>query len=218
MSLRKINKAFKSLGFIGNFLNTDVKVGNIYRIDDGVFHLVTSLKTHAPDLDIEKLINTGPNNKLKLTKEAGVEIKLGTEAESGIGESQVEILFEKKNSWVVALDQAKVMEIPEEDIIDACRRIWEEQDYQRQPMRYVVITALVEAASGTVIYSEDRKNRVVLSQELGNNVIKALDLASGEFSFSINTKETLEIITTEQHVPLFKAMRLKNNGSFELFG
>lgn len=216
-ALRKSQRILSSLGYLGNFLNTGIKVGDIYQMDDRQFILLANIAELADDLVLDATkLQVGTKGSLSYTRESNVDVKFKGDASApGLGKGEVELNFKSKNSAFVSLKETVTTELRMELIRGALVQVWKNKNY-RNNGRHVLIFQTVEAASGTVIYSQERNNKVILKATADESITSVAKLGSGQVEFVTNSKATLENISTVPYVPLFKALFIKKNGNFEI--
>jgi hypothetical protein len=147
-----------------------------------------------------------------------VSFTFGASATSKIGETELKISFKKAKSVAGYVEDAVVESFRFVNILPQLKEIWNAQGFTKFYKEYVVVFDIITAASGTLIYSEDKNNEVVLRHKLGAPVKKLADLGSGNFEYVSNSKRTLEIIRPVAHKPLFKAFRLRKDWRPEILG
>lgn len=217
-ALRKSQRILSSLGYLGNFLNTGLKVGDIYQMDDKQFLLLANITELTPSLQLDaKKLQVGTKGSLKYTHESNIEVKFKGDASANLGKGEVELNFKRKNSAFVSLNDTVTTAVRMELIRDALTQVWKDKKYKNNG-RHIMVFQTVEASSGTVVYSQERNNKVVLAATTGESVTSVAKIGSGKFEFVTNSKATLESISTVKYTPLFKALFIKNNGNFEIVG
>jgi hypothetical protein len=218
-ALRKSQRIFSGVGYFGNFLNTGLQVGDIYQMDDRQFIPLANIADLDPAivLDSSKL-SVGTRSNLSYTRESYVEIKFKGDASAPhLAKGEVELNFKRKNSAFVSLKDTETTAIRMELIRQALVRVWNERGYKNNG-RHVLVFETVRAASGTIIYSEEKNNKVILKAKADEAVTSVVKLGSGEFEYVTNAKATLELISTVSYTPMFKALYIKRNGNFEILG
>jgi len=218
-ALRKSQRIFSSIGYIGNFLNTGVKVGDIYQLEDKQFILLANITDLAPELKLDETkLSVGTKGNISYTKESNVEVKFKGDASAPqLAKGEVELNFKSKSSAFVSLKDTITTEIKMELIREVLKKVWTDKKYKKNG-RHVLIAQTVEAASGTVIYSEEKGNKVVLKATVDEAITSVAKIGGGQVEFVSNSKATLEMISTVSFTPLFKALYLKGNGNFEMVG
>jgi len=105
-----------------------------------------------------------------------------------------------------------------QNIVKQLKELWIENAYDKFRRHYLFVFNVVYAASGTIIFPEEKNNQVVLRHTPGEEVKSLSALGSGNFEYVINTKRTLEIIRNGAHRPLFKAFYFRQNWQPEIVG
>lgn len=218
-ALRKSQRILSNIGYIGNFLNTGIKVGDIYQMDDRQFILLANIADLATELVLDgSKLQVGTKGTLSYTRESNVDIKFnGDVTAPELVKGEVELSFKSKNSAFVSLKEAVTTDLRMELIREVLIRVWEDKEYKNNG-RHVMIFQTVEAASGTVIFSQERNNKVILKATGDEAITSVAKMGSGKVEFVTNSKATLESISTVTYVPLFKALYMKKNGNFEIVG
>lgn len=214
----KMNKVLPGYGYVANFLDAPVRIGMIYRMDDEQFLPAIHFNDAVPGVDLGRFVEAGSKASIKFSQAEDVSITFGASATTQLGKSEVKLGFKRSKSVAGVIADAAVEALRYENVMPQLQEIWAERGYTKFRREYVFVYEVVTAASGTVIYSEDAKNEVVLAHSLGQAVTKLADLGSGQFEYVSNTKRTLEIIRPVAHKPLFKAFWLRANGEPELLG
>jgi len=214
----KMNKILLGHKFVANFLDSPVQLGMIYRMDDKQFIPALHFNDSFSDMNLDKWTNSGTKGMIKFSESTNVNISFGGSASTSIGKSEVKIKFIKKHSVAGAIQDAIIRSIRYQPIIEQLKKIWTDNDFINFPKNYIFVFEIVTAASGTLIYSEEANNEVVLKHSLEGPVSKIADLGSGNFEYVSNSKRTLEIIRNVAHKPLFKAFYFRKNWQPEILG
>lgn len=219
IAIQKTQRIFSSIGYIGNFLNSQVKPGDIYQLDDKQFILLANITDLIPALKLTKRnLVTGKKSNLSFSKESYVNVKFKGDVSTGhLAKGEVELSFLRKNSAFISLKDVVITELKLELIREDIKKLWLDKKYKMNG-RHVIISQTVQASSGTVIFSRDRNNKVILKSSDDSPITSLTRLGSGNVDFVINSKAILENICTEKFIPMFKALYLKRNGQFELTG
>jgi hypothetical protein len=218
-ALRKSQRIFSGIGYFGNLLKAGIRVGDIFQMDDRQFILLANISDLDPALvlDASKL-SVGTRSNLSYTRESSVNIKFKGDASAPhLGKGEVELNFTRKNSAFVSLKEAEITAIRMELIRAALKRVWDEKNYKNNG-RHVLVFETVKAESGTVIYSEEKNNKVILKATTDEAITSVAKLGSGEVEYVTNSKATLESISTVSFVPMFKALYIRKNGNYEILG
>lgn len=219
IALKKTQRVFSRIGYIGNFLGTDVKLGDIYQRDDKQFLLLANISDLIPSLKLTKdKLSIGKKSNLCYSKESHVNVKFkGEVLSSHLAKGEVELNFRRKNSAFISLKDVVTTELKLELIREELEKLWLEKKYKMNG-RHIIVSQIVQAASGTVIFSQDRNNKVILRSLRNETLSSVTRLGSGQVEFVVNSKAILENICSKKYIPMFKALHLKNNGKFELVG
>jgi hypothetical protein len=135
-----------------------------------------------------------------------------------IGNTGVQLNFKKSKSVAGALKDAIVETVAYGNIKNELKKIWLDNGFDKYNDKYIFVFGVVTAASGTLVYSHESKNEVVLKHKLNTPIGKVADLVSGEFEYVSNKKATLEIIRNTAHKPLFKAFYFRKTWQAEILG
>lgn len=212
------NKVLAGYKYVANFLDAPVRIGMIYRLDDKQFIPAISFNDVFPEIDLGRWTDTGTPGNIQFTQSKDVSIKFSADVPSQIGKSEVKMNFSKSNTVAGALKDAIVESVRYENILPQLKSIWTDRGFMKYRREYVFVYQIVTAASGTVIYSEESKNEVVLKHKLGEPLGGMAELASGNVEFVKNTKRTIEIIRQVAHKPLFGAFRFLKTWEPEILG
>ncbi|MCK5699974.1 MAG: hypothetical protein KAI29_02440 [Cyclobacteriaceae bacterium] len=215
------NKVIKGTGLLGRFLGGLVKLGDVYKRDGDDLNKFESIIddllklngfTEIPDNWITK---SNPKD-LKITGASGIEIDFAASANIPEGEGSLSLSFNNKKTAFVNLKNAVTYELALGEIKNDIIRIWKEKDYEKQPRRFVLVNKLIRAKSGTIIYSEERNNKIGLKAKTPD--VPLIDLeptGSGKVSIVSSRSEHLEVISENEFEPLFGAVRLNKQGRFK---
>jgi hypothetical protein len=213
-----MNKILPGHKYVANFLDAPVRLGMIFRMDDDQFIPAMHFNDAFPAIDLKKWTDAGSKGVIRFNQSKEVAVSVGASAETGIGKSEVKITFKKSRSVAGVIQDGEVDTLRYENILPQLKQIWVDRGYSKFWKEYIFLFDVVTAASGTLIYSEESKNEVVLKHTLNESVTKIADLGSGNFEYVSNKKRTFEIIRAVAHKPLFKAFHLKNNWKPEILG
>jgi hypothetical protein len=216
-SIRKGQKLFKGIDYIGNFLGEPIALGNIYRCDDRSFVLLANITDLIPDLSLPGITLTSKKQNITYTKESNISVKLGAEGNATVGKGEIELNFTRKNSAFVALKDVTVSQLKLQLIEDSLKQVWKKKKYKDNG-NHIVINQIMDAQSGTVIFSEERNNKVVLKASTDEKLTSVVKAGSGNVEFVTNTKATLEIISNQPILPMFKAFFYNRKGEIEVVG
>ena len=214
----KMNKILGGHKYVANFLDAPIRIGMVFRMDEEQFIPAMHFNDAFPGIDLAKWIEAGTKGMLKFAEAKDVTISFGASAASGIGKSEVKFKFQRSKSVAGAIRDAAVENLRYGNVVKQLQQMWNDQGYVKFLKEYIFVYEIVTAASGSLIYSEDSKNEVVLKHTLDEKVTKLADLGSGNFEYVSNTKRTLEIIRPVVHKPLFKAFAFKKDWEPDILG
>jgi hypothetical protein len=213
-----MNKVLAGYQYVGNFLDAPVEIGMIYRMDDAQFIPALHFNDAFPGINLGQWTRTGSPGVIKFSQAKDVTIQFGVSATTSAGASELKISFKRSKSVAGAIADARVENLRYLNVLPQLKQLWAQHGFEKFREEYVFVFEVVTAASGTIIYSQDRKNEVVLAHKLGAGVSRVVDLASGQFDYVSNTKRTLEIIRATAHKPLFKACWFRRDFEPEILG
>jgi hypothetical protein len=216
MGLKQTNQALSDINYQGNFISTPIKLGDIFFLDDHDYTWMGNILDEFNITDTSKIIRAGNPQDLEFSKKTGVDLDFGaTGSNSKVGEGEVALTFTRKNSVLVTLKNAVSSEIAMESIRDEMIEYWKKKGYNKKIRKYIVASELVTAESGIMIFSQDKNSSITLKADADIPVANVGDIASGNFSISGDTSETLNVTSTSSFNPLFKAVRLRRNDQLE---
>ena len=219
-NLKRSQRVLSGLKLIGNFVERPIKVGDIVLNDDGQHLIWGNIEDVIDGFSLSgKTVETLTSN-LKYTTESGVDVTLGGEGSSGVAKGDLQLSFKSRNSAFVSLKGVRRISVKLALIEAQLRKYWNEKGFDKPGNRrkYHFIAEMMEAASGTVIFSQDKGNTVVLSGR-GHTLLKSVsDVGNGRVEYVSNTRSTLEIISENPFQPLYTALRFKADGNFEIVG
>ncbi|MGH9868498.1 MAG: hypothetical protein ACREAA_10095 [Candidatus Polarisedimenticolia bacterium] len=216
--MQVLSRTLNGEQYVANILDQPIRIGSIFRIDDDQAILASHISDFDGKVDLAKYTSTGSKGTLKFSESRDVTVRFGGSATTGLGESEVSLKFKRARSAAGALSDVFVESLRYDPLLESLQKIWTKRKYDKYRREYYFVFQTVTAASGTLLFSEDRNNEVVLTHKAGEPVTKIADLASGDFEYVSNTKRTLEIIRTVAHTPLFKAFRFKASWEPEVLG
>jgi hypothetical protein len=216
--MKRMNKVLAGHQYVANFIEAPVEIGTIYKMDDEQFIPAIHFNDAFPDIDLARWTKSGSPGVIKFSQSSDVTIKFGLSATTSAGASEVKLTFRRAKSVAGAIADARVESLRYLNILPQLKQLWTQHGFEKYRDEYVFVFEVVTAASGTIIYSHDRNNEVVLAHKLGAGVSKVVDLASGQFDYVSNTKRTLEIIRPTAHKPLFKAFWFRKDFEPEILG
>lgn len=214
--MKILNKVLPGQQYVANFMDEPLAVGKVYRMDDKQFIPALEPEDVFPGVTLN--IRSGSPGNITFNKGGEIKFSFGGSATSKIGKSQVSIEFRRRRTVAGAIKDAVVDQVAFLPLKKRLKDVWNEYGFSKYNDEYIFIYQVVTAASGTLVYSHEGSNTVVLEHTMGEGVTKVLDLASGKFAFESNKKATLEIIRPIAHKPLFKAFYFKKNWEPEILG
>jgi hypothetical protein len=208
----------KGLNLIGNFVERPLRVGDIVLNDDGQHLIWANIEDIVDGFSLEGKIEKSNKADLKFTSESGVEVKFGGKADTAVAEGEVELKFKSKNSAFVSLKQIERTSVKLGLVDKELKKYWKDHGFDKLTNinKYHFVSEVITAQSGTVIFSQDKSNTVVLKGKSDIPLTSLAIIGSGSVEFVINTKATLEIISETQIQPLYSAVRYRKNGNFEV--
>lgn len=212
------NEVLVGYKYVANFSDQPLRVGSIFRMDDRESILALDLTADYPDLGIASRTSTGSQGSLKFSAQRDVSITFGGSVTGAPGESAVMLKFKRAKSVAGAFNEVYVDALRYDPLLDRLKAIWTDRGFMKYRREYFLVFEALTAASGTLIYSMEKSNEVVLQHTLGTPVTKVADLGSGKFEYVSNTRQTLEIIRTTAHRPLFRAFRFRSSWKPEILG
>lgn len=219
-ALKKSQKIFSGLGLFGNFIERPLRVGDIVLNDDGQHLIWGNIEDVIDGFSLEGKIDETNKADLKYTSESNIDVSIGGTANTNVANGEIQLKFNSNNSAFVSLKQIKRSAVRLALIDTPLKEYWKQKGFDKPIKRrkYHFISDVIEAESGTVIFSQDKGNTVVIK---GKNDIPLTSLAvvgDGKVEFVTNSKSTLEIISETPIQPLYTALRYRANGNFEIVG
>lgn len=213
-----MHKVFHDIGFVGNFTGSPVKLGDIFRKDDGQFVYETNIMKEKPAVDWNAYKNPDESvSDMEYTKESGVTVAFNVGANTAIGKDEAEVSFQKKESAFISLKNTTTSSLTTNaSFKQLLMQYWKEAKYDKNFQKYVIATSVVNAESGVVIFSDDKNNTVKLKHVGGQQLTNIFDLASGQIQVASSAKSIFKLIFPNSEQPLYRAQRLKPNGELEL--
>jgi len=217
-SLKRTQRILKGLNLIGNFVERPLRVGDIVLNDDGQHLIWANIEDVVDGFSLKGKTETSNRADLKFTSESGVEVKFGGSANANIAKGEVELKFKSKNSAFISLKQIERTSVKLGLVNEELKKYWKVHGFDKLANinKYHFISEVITAQSGTVIFSQDQGNTVVLKGKSDIPLTSLAVIGSGSVEFVINTKATLEIISETQIQPLYSAVRYRKNGNFEV--
>jgi|GEM_PF-2298947 len=211
-------RIFKNLSLIGNFNNERVRLGNIYRLDDGDFMLMGHVSDFDSTIDIDAI--TEKSNPINRDMKSGSDVKVATHGNSTqpVAKEEIEVVVGSARSGVVMLKDCVTSTIKLHVIKQKLLAVWEAQEFDKKPRRYCIVSEMLHPASGTVLITESRNTRVVLKAKGPVPVGGVPTMMEGDVSVTVQTDRINHIISPQSFQPLWKGVRFKRNGEFETIG
>jgi hypothetical protein len=217
-AMKTTNKILPGHRYVGNFLDAPVRIGMIYRMDDRQFIPALHFNDSYPEIDLAKWTDSGSKGTLRFTGARDVAISFGTSTSTALGKSEIRLSFRRQKTVAGAIEDAAIDSLRYGNVLPQLKEIWNTRGYAKFPRDYIFVYEVLSAASGTLVYSLESKNEVILRHTLGEPVTKLADLASGNFEYVSNSRRTLEIIRNVAHKPLFKAFMFRRDWEPEILG
>ena len=211
-ALKKTQKVLSGLNLIGNFVERPLRVGDIVLKDDGQHLIWGNIEDVIDGFSLEGKISVANKADLKFTSESNVQVGIGGTADTPVAEGEIELTFNAKNSAFVSLKQIKRSSVKLALVDSQLKKYWTDKGFDKllNRKKYHFIAEIIEAESGTVIFSQEKSNKVVITGK--NNTV----VGEGKVEYVSNSKSTLEIISDSKIQPLYTAVRYRGNGNFEI--
>lgn len=215
------NKVIRGTGLLGRFLGGAVKIADVYKRDGDDLNKFESiiddlLKLHGITEIPENWITKSNPKELKITGESGIDISIAGSATIPEGEGSLSLSFSRKKTAFVYLKDAVTYELSLGEMKSDIISIWKEKGYDKQLRKFVLVNKLIRAKSGTIIYSEEKGNKIGLKAKTPDVPLVDLEPAgSGEISIVSSKSAHLEVISEVEFEPLFGAVRVDNKGRFK---
>lgn len=217
MPLHKTEKFISGTGFFANIVNKPFELGMVLYRDDQKFNIWGKLEDLIPGFSLTNKFSSTSNANLNFNTQSSIEVNVGTSASSNPIKGEVQIKFTKMRTGFIVLKNVVTQSLNLGLIENEVKELWAERGFDKAGNRrkYVVITSLLKAETGSIIYSEEKNNTVIL--KANNNIpLSSLNVvAEANVEYITNTKATLELFSTNPFSPLFSAHRLRANGRFE---
>ncbi len=218
--IKRSQKVFASIGLIGNFIEKPLRVGDIVLNDDGQHLIWGNIEDVVDGFSLNGKTVTANKADLKYTAESNIKITFGASGNTSAGTGEVQLSFTSKNSAFVSLKSIRTTAVKLGLVDEALKAYWKKKgfDKARNRMKYQFISEVISAESGTIIFSQERNNSVVLKGKNSLPLTSIAIIGSGQVEYVSNSKSTLEIISETPIQPLYRALRYRANGNFELVG
>jgi hypothetical protein len=217
-TLKKSQRVFSSIRLFGNFLERPLKLGDILFNDDGQHLIWGNIEDLAGGFSLSGKTRTSNKTDLKFTSESNVSVGIGGSANVPVASGEVQLKFNAKNSAFVSLKEIERTSIELGEINEELLAFWDEKGFSKAKnrMKYHFIAEVINAQSGTVIFSQEKGNTVVLKGKNNTPLTSISVIGSGAVEYVSNSKSTLEIISTTPIQPLYTAVRFRSNDNFEI--
>ncbi len=220
MGLKRNQRILSGLGLIGNFIERPLRVGDIVLNDDGQHLIWGNIEDVVDGFSLDGKTVTTNKADLKYTTESSIQVTIGGTGTAPIGQGEIGLKFNAKNSAFISLKQIQTTAVKLALVDEELKQYWKTKGFDKLLNRhkYHFISSVITAESGTMIFSEDRNNSVVLKGKNNIPLSSIGVLGTGQVEYVSNSKSTLEIISERTIQPLFTALRYRNNGNFEIVG
>jgi hypothetical protein len=217
-SLKKSHRLFASVGYYGNFIGTPVKIGDVFQVDGAEHIKLGNIEKLTTKISLKDTIESGTEANFKFTSGKEFAITFGANADLKLGKGEVQIDFKSNSSAFVSLNDAVIDVLSIGLIEDELKAYWDAKGYSKPGKRkkYIIISSIIKAASGTVIFSSEKNNKVVLKASTDEEIKSIKALGSGNFEYVSNTKATLEIISPKAIQPMYRALWINAKGRFDI--
>lgn len=217
-TLKKSQRVLSGLKLIGNFVERPLKVGDIVLNDDGQHKLWANIEDVVEGFSLEGKLEVSNSANLKFTSESDVDVKFGGTANNLVAEGKVVLEFKSQNSAFISLNQIVRTSVKLGLVNSVLKKYWAEQGFDKlnKLNKYHFISEVITAQSGTVIFSQDKSNTVILKGKNNVPLPSFAAIGSGKVELDFSSKETLQIISEKTIQPLYSAVRYRKNGNFEV--
>ncbi len=215
------NKVIRGTGHLGRFLGGPVKLGHVYRKDGNDLNYYESIMDDLLALHDRKRIpknwvTSGPPKDIKFIRESGVDVNIGASGSGGPGSGSAKLSFSRNNTAFISLRNAVYNTLAIGEIQQEIRSIWEKKGYDKNPRRFVLVTEVIRAESGTVIFSMRKNNSIEITAKSPDVPLVDIEPAlEGNIAIASSKSAYLEVISRKPFEPLFGAVRVKKNGQFK---
>lgn len=219
-ALKRTQKVLSGLDLIANFVERPLRVGDIVLNDDGQHLIWGNIEDVVDGFSLQGKLAESSKADLKYTSESGVKVSIGGSAGTAVAKGEIEITFNRKNSAFVSLRQITRTSLKLALVSDALDAYWKIKGFHKPSNRnrYHFITETIEAASGTVIFSQEKGNKVVITGKNNTPLGSIATAGEGRVEYVSNARSTLEIISDARIQPLYTAVRFRANGHVEIVG
>jgi hypothetical protein len=217
MPLSKTEKLISGTGLFANIINKPFELGMVLYKDDDKFTIWGKLEDLIPGFSLSEKYTNSLSANLNFNTQSNIQVNLGSSATSIPVKGQVQIKYTKNKSGFIVLKNVVTQTLNLGAIEDAVKELWRDRGFDKAGNRrkYVLITSLLKAESGCIIYSEDKNNTVEIKANNEKPLTSLAVVAEANVEYVTNSKATLELFSTNPFSPLFAAHRLRVNGKFE---
>lgn len=218
--LKKSQRVFKGINLIGNFIERPIRLGDIVINDDGQHMIYGNIEDFEEGFSLNGKIEKSNKADLKFTSESNVNVTIGGGANTTVAKGEIELKFNAKNSAFIVLKKITRSSVKLGLVENALKNFWESRGLNKIGKRdkFHFIAEMIEAESGTVIFSEEKDNKVVITGKNNTPLTSLATVGEGKVEYVSNSKSTLEIISDTPIQPLYTAVKFKANGHFEIVG
>ena len=218
--LKRTQRILSGLGLMGNFIERPLRVGDIVLNDDGQHLIWGNIEDVVDGFSLQGKTVVANKADLKYTVESSVSVDIGGSVNSSVAKGEIGLTFGAKNSGFVSLKLIQRTSVKLALIDDKLKEYWKKKGFNKplNRVKYHFIAEVIDAESGTVIFSQERNNKVVITGKNNTPLTSISVVGEGRVEYVSNSKSTLEIISETKIQPLYTAVRYKMDGSFEIVG
>jgi hypothetical protein len=219
-ALLKTQRVFSKLRLIGNFMQRPLKIGDIVINDDGQHLIWGNIEDVIDGFSLDGKTETSNASDLKYTSESNIQVTIGGSGTSSVANGEIQLKFNEKNSAFISLKSITRTSVKLGLVDTELKKYWADKGFNKAGNRnkYHFIAEIINAGSGTVIFSEEKANTVVIKGKNNVPLTSISIVGEGKVEYVSNSKSTLEIISETPIQPLYTAVRYKANGKFEIIG
>src|SRR5688500_8045638 len=219
-ALKQTQRILHGLRLHGNFIERPLKVGDIVLNDDGQHLIWGNIEDVVDGFSLEGKITVSNKADLKYTSASNIAVIIGGSTGSGVAKGEIQLKFNSKNSAFVSLKQIRRSSLKLALIDEALKVYWKQKGFHKPVNRnkYHFIAEIIDAESGTMIFSQEKANTVVITGKNNTPLTSIASAGEGKVEYVSNAKSTLEIISDMPIQPLYTAVKYKDNGNFEIIG
>jgi hypothetical protein len=217
VSSKKSQKLLKGKNLFCNFLGMDIGLGDILVLDKQNHSIYGNIKDFIPGLELEKLIKKGPEMELSFQSEAKIGIEFAGNARGQmIKADEVSIKFNSNKTTFINLSGLSHQVLPIGSFEESLRNFWNEKGFNQgsYKRRCQLVTSIIRAESGILIYSKDSNNIIRLKSTTGSKLLTNSDLVSGNLDISNSKKEILHIKSNDPFSPMYGTQKMDGKGRF----